>query len=355
MNSKTPDSPLVFRSDFRYSDIEPKHPELYSALNLLFNYENFELLNPEGVEAILYLVKEAYNQNELDKIYNLLFNPQIASKEDVDRFRVGHEEIYSYAALELIETLRVPGSVLQLESGMYGGKSTLAEIITDLLVQEGYKSFTLVPDFMEEEIVTIRGKSGVNGKNHEIPAIQVGENWPEVLRMIENSANDNKVVVHFDEYSFMSAEMVDRILTDLVSRGYRVILAGLDTDFMGRKLEGFSIGEKFAQGNMYTCNSYVFEQTRARELGSPQGRMTTRHIKINNNWVIDLFAPVVIPKGRSYARYTPGRIIDHIQSLLSSNPLLLGKLINPDSEILEKQMKLYQILEDQEVLNISEA
>lgn len=330
-------------------------PRFVKPLETIKNFEHFDLLNPYGLQAISAIIIDAIDSDtsDLDRIYQLLFDPQIASQESIEKFRKWHKGRHLVNAPPFANALfNVPGQIVLLKSGMYGGKSTLADIICSNLEAVEFKRFSLVPDVMDENLVTMRGKKGYGeSRDHQREAIKIGENnWQQVISQIEQemSLEDDptEAIIHFDEYSFLPAKLVQEIVKTFRNKGYRILLAGLDTDYLGRQLPAYEALSRSARYT-YSCMSYIHDQDGMSP--EPEGSMTIRHIMIDGQWILDLgFAKLVIPKGRSYALYTPGRIEDHIISLLSDHELLLNSIHNPNKSQITNQENLIAELDKAE-------
>jgi thymidine kinase len=334
----------------------PACQQLTTHLGYIQTCDDIRVLNLSGIDSIIDDVNKAINAYEtksdskaFDRCFETLFNPKVLNEEEVSKCRVEHGRIYSEMAVNIAERMHqqnIPNYIL--ESGMYAGKSTLAFKITEELRKRyGYNVFRIVPFFMKENFVEVRGEEGQNGqKSHRAYADMIHpSDWEGKVNDIIKQCNGANGVVHFDEYSWMDPAIIDQIVQKLNSHGIKVILAGLDSDYLGNPAPGY----KFAVQNYYSpelnnkdqCKSFdgTHDFSKAE---APQGTMTARYLRLKHSkgyFMIrdNAFGQPVITKDNQYVQYVPQKIDLHVST---GNPRIHQSLSNPNPIEIETQQAL---------------
>ncbi len=337
------------------NEIKAENQEYTQNLRDITSAPEFNLLNPDALQAIYELSKYALANGELDFYRQALFDPHIPNLEEIDLFRQLHKKIHKVQAVEAAEfIIKNQPAVTSLDPGMYSGKSTFGHEITMHLEKQGFKSFRIVPSVMNEPHIDIRGVASVDGShpNHKIEARGISAvNWMEVIWEIVNDSSENKIV-HFDEYTFTSPEIALGVVNMLLEKNTSVILAGLKDDYLVRELPAHKILEEINPSRIQyiECRSFVSEFD--LETRQPSGTLTGRFLKLSNGAIIpDMgVGEVLIPKEVPGVIYLPRNYSIHSLILLQKhNPELANKILNPDTNAREYQRRFTDALKSKAV------
>lgn len=328
-------------------------PEFADNLQLLLDSNEFKqgLLNPTSMHAVITLIKEYSSRGELNKLNQLMFAPQVPDEYDKQVFRWSHETYYQEDASSLAKIFKDSDNsqFVMLASGMYAGKSTLAAMVRREYGEEHVVCF--VPDFMNEDEVTVRGGVDENGRYKTIPAHRLSkENFTTALDNFLKQAGVQSVkpVVYFEELSFASAEDVEFYLSEARQRNVHILIANLDKNYLTQELEGFEAVKRFLAQELvlHQCKSFVREET-DMENPTPSGTLTRRFLRLSNGLVIaDLgFADTIIPKANPRVFYLPSTEVTHLMiQLRNIAPRLFSNILNPSYTDQQDRIKMKQHL-----------
>jgi thymidine kinase len=255
-----------------------------------------------------------------------------------------HIEIYDPIADEIASRIndsleQNKGISILIESGMFGGKSSLSILILNKL-KEKYKTNSLIAiaNCMQEDIVTARSLDIVEN------ALKFGtkEQYERILEQMEKSGTK---VLLLDEFSFLFGDdlkMLEKFHELCLSKGICVILTGLNKSYIGEPLEAFTHTNSsiLKSQERIVCKAFVPGQGSEK----PQGTHTTRYVKIGNRYILDLgILPLVVSKEERnlieepLAVYSATTTENTMLYILSSHPELL--------EILTKRKDLQNFQE----------
>jgi hypothetical protein len=250
--------------------------------------------------------------------------------EELKKFTNYHSKRYQTLARDLYD--HNSWEVLLVGSGMYGGKSTLSFYLLDYFQEKGYNPVVLIADIMEENSVTGRSYTGPGEGIRD--AIKYGS---EPLDL----GNDN-VIILLDEFSFLpSSEPVKRLIDDCKNRGRKLVLTGLNSNYLGYPLPTFEDVKEAADLNPH-CHSFIPGQQEEE----PTGTSTIRYVKIGNYWVYDIgILPLVVSKEKEdIVHYCPARQEHTFVEIFSELPTIRDHILNPSEELEALQARRLNVL-----------
>lgn len=352
-------------------------PSIRIKIEELRSSEYFNLFDSSGYQAllsiILYALENGWTEEQINK---LLFNPVKPSKDQVEIFRQRHEAIYAQQALGLAQDVdQSVGQFFSITSAMYAGKSTLAAEVCSNLSELGYRVIPIVPSFMVESdeedeesgdsngivekkaFITLRGRKEREGEIvgpdgfTRIEALPYStENYLAFFESLNISPTD-KVVIHFDEFSFMGTEDI-LLFRNYVQQNYpnvKVLFVGLNKNALGQDLAGYLAVQNNVEREI-PCRSFVPNILQdIDELCEPTGTYTSRYVVLPSGMhVLDCgFLPVVVTK--EFARlvyYTPSNMEHHMHYILQQidQDALLDSIVNPSEDQQSIRSNLFHTL-----------
>lgn len=277
----------------------------------------------------------------------LPLDTELEPSEDVLRmYSKGHEEFYK----EELESISEDDSwsLLVMRSGMYGGKSSCLFDLVDIVKSKGFETSLLISAAMGESYITGRR---FRGEERKRDAKRYG-NYPkqEILKnaVLTILKPDIDIVV-LDEYTFNDVEEVNTLINVCWSHGKRLVLLGLDTNYLGDDLPIFK--DRFFQNKLslsstriLNCYSYVNALDTTQP---PKGRGTIRYLNIGGRWVLDLgLGQLVISKeNEKLVHYYPS--IETLKNILKGNSFfeyVLKETVKENSYLSDIQKSITQYL-----------
>jgi hypothetical protein len=252
--------------------IEPENIPEIDVIDLLNQeFGHIAPLSPELTEIYKYV-----QENHPEQLF--LTETKI-SEERLEKFTLLHQKIYEKQAEEIAEKI-INGEmdVTVIGSGMYGGKTTLAFYILDILKQKGFETKIYIAEDMNEDTTTGRSYPGPEKVRK---AIRYGSTTKElILPTSENS------IVMLDEFSFLpNLEDVKRFVDKCREKNIKVILLGLDSNYLGEELKAFTkLEETVGEHSLIRCKSFV---PRTDTDDKPTGTKTIRFLKVGDYWIRD--------------------------------------------------------------------
>lgn len=332
-------------------------------LNSLRQSEYFSSLDQSGIRAveriIVFALEAGWNEEQIDRF---LFNPVIPSQEQINIFRTQHQNIYREQAISLAN--QVDESIEQffaITSSMYAGKSTLAAEVCEQLSEKGYRVIAMVPHFMSDEenanFITLRGREVKDGDDvgkdgfTRINAVPYNhDNYQQLIDSFGIKPTD-KVVIHFDEFSFLPSECILEFI-HYVTVNYsnvKILFVGLDKNALGAELAGY-VAIKETVAAEFACKSFVPNSIdSSSEIVEPTGTYTSRYLVLPDGvTVLDCgFLPVAVPKEfAQLVHYTPANEEQHMHTILNliEQFELLDSIVNPTDAQQELRESLFNRL-----------
>lgn len=244
-------------------------------------------------------------------------------EETRSMFADAHNYIYTPYVEEIVaEVLKGAHGVSYFEilSCMFGGKTTLVLRVKEELEENGLKVDVYISNVMGEDKLTARG--GRLG-NFEVEAKPFGgyKSKKERSEAIEGILEEgNGDVIILDEFSFLhNPEDVLQLLIEADSRGKKVILLGLNTNYLGKKLPLLEhppyrevMHGRRSKGRPVYCRAFT-APSQVIEM-KPKGVGTIRYINIgtkeNPYYILDLgLGNLVISKTMEYIHYCPANAV----------------------------------------------
>lgn len=265
--------------------------------NLIKNREILEIMPQVQLDAIAALYEEIGNIAQEDPkraklTFEILFYPEFATTEDKTTWGEMHLKMYREKARDLVYSPEGSISIQQIAiiSGMFGGKSTLAFEIIDLLEKEGFEIQifnTIKPD--------------TASRNHSTLTCQqlTKEAMDEYMRKIsEDKDNPKKRAVYIDEFSFtnIGEETIadfTNFLNFLKENDVYVILTGLE-----HYSTGMEIPLVKALKELEIIPTWVEARSFVKQVdpSNPTGNRTIRYFKIGKFYYPDFggLEPIVV-------------------------------------------------------------
>jgi hypothetical protein len=267
--------------------------------------------------------------------------PPYSKDEDlpIEEYTNIHSKIHKKQAVELVKE---EWDVLVLESGMYGGKTSLSYEILDELRAMGYSIEIFISDVMGEDFVTARS---YQDGDKERKAKRYGEKY----RDIQLPENTDKRVVLLDEFSFLDIPSIKNFVQYCRENNVKVILTGLNRNHQGVELPVFKdlkgiIGEYVSQ----ECLSFVPGRDTTQ---IPTGTHTARYINVGGREILDLgILPEVVSKeeknrsGEYIERYIPAKEDMTAVCIFKNRPELIEPLLNPTAELKKSQNNRLELM-----------
>ena len=285
-------------------------------------------LNPPIREAYEYLFTTDHG---------ILLPPGTVSSESLTKYRETHAHIYKDEASLWIKE---KPQVTIIQSGMFGGKTTLAFNLEDRLKGEGLHVTNLIAYVMGEDYVTGRSYSTDQSKNRR-RAIKFGNpetSKDDIAKLM--MANSDYFVL--DEFSFLpDMQVVQALIQACLKNGKGLILTGLDTNYLGYPLPPFQetgFVKNLPSAKRLYCKSFVPGICEEEPLGTN----TIRYAYINGKWILDIgIYPTVVSKEHSrIVRYAPAMKSQTASHVFRNNPHLLSAILYP-TELEDIQRKIF--------------
>lgn len=339
-------------------------------LQALTQSEYFQYLDTNGFEALLVILTYTLANNwPSEEIERLLFNPIKPNKQQIDLYRQRHHEIYSEQSVGLSQIIdNSSDQFFAITSSMYAGKSTLASEVCKRLEDKGYRVITMVPFFMGD-FITIRGRECTSDDEvgedgfARISAVQYNpETYEELFREL-NISKEDKVILHFDEFSFLPPEAILQFIEyiKLEYPNIKVIFVGLNKDLLGKDLDGY-LAIKGSVKEEFSCQSFVPAPESNEEPTElmPTGTYSTRYLILpDGTTVMDCgFLPIVVEKEwAELVYYTPSTEERHVNTMLqiTGQGHLLQALLNPSFSQIQLREQLFDSLKRNIIANKEEA
>lgn len=303
---------------------------------------------PEMIDVVTFLEKKFNNLSpETLSIYTQIQtnSPEILFPTDIDlpeeiisEFTQKHQAIYKPLSDKIVEdVLNGDSDVTVIGSGMYGGKSTLSFYVLDKLEALGYTTEIYIADVMDEDFVTARSYPGEGKKR---PAIKYGSGTKLDLPKSENS------IVMLDEFSFLDLDSVNKFVCECKEKGIKVILLGLNTNYLGDNLPVFNnLNKVVGNHKLVECKSFVPGEENDRATGTK----TRRFININGNWILDMgVLPLVVSKELTkIVHYSAATEEQTFKVMFDKNLRLRDYVLRSNSTLLYMQACRLQQLEEE--------
>ena len=268
---------------------------------------------------------------------SVLLPPGEVSKEALTRYRQKHGEIYREEATTWIEE---EPQVTIIQSGMFGGKTTLAFNLEDRLKEKGLHVTNLIAYVMGEDYVTGRSYSADPKKNKR-PAIKFGDPTTYTEEISQLMSGDSDYLV-LDEFSFLpDMQVVQALILACIKNGKGIVLTGLDTNYLGYPLPPFQE------------NGFVKDLTTAKKLycksfvpgiceDIPLGTNTIRYAYIDGKWILDIgiYPTVVSKEHNQVVRYAPAMKSQTASHIFRDDPYLLSAILYP-TELEDIQRRIF--------------
>lgn len=251
----------------------------------------FPDLEKEKLDAYEYI-----EQNCPEKLF-----PPLAQDEEIpiEKYTAIHSRIHKEMTKQILSK---SWDVLVEKSGMFGGKTSSSFDLADKLERMGYSVKICIADVMGEDFIT--GRSYQDGPK-ERKADRYGKMFPKIelppkeyfvrdekgkLRKVHNE----KRVVILDEFSFLDNESIKRFVQKCREENVKVILTGLDKNYLGETLAPFeNLHSIIGNYKEVECKSFV----PGLDDDEPTGDSTIRYINIGGKQIIDLgILPLVVSK-----------------------------------------------------------
>lgn len=336
-------------------------PLLLEKITQLEESEYFEFFDAAGLMALMSIIRYGIEDDwPVEIIDRLLFSPIVPSIEHIETFRQTHHAMYAEQSISMAETVhQSTEQFFTISSSMYAGKSTLASEVCGRLANLGYRVVPMVPFFMSDENnanhITLRGRPVQEGDKigkdgfAQIEAIAYNPaSFEEIIEGL-GIKRDEKVVIHFDEFSFLPSEDILNFIQYITINysNVKVLFVGLNTNALGVELAGYTAARQYVTEE-FVCKSFVPNAIEAvDDTTMPTGTYTSRYVLLPNGLkVLDCgFLPIVVPKEFSnLVHYTPANYFQHMYEILKGigQHELLDQVVNPN----EAQSGIRQTLFD---------
>lgn len=279
--------------------------DLYLNEDVFISLSKFSLkLDPENnnpefkkqFRDVIQTYADYYECLQEDKSLPPLFlvDPQPLDDETLCGLSVRHIEYYKPVVDEIVQDYK-KWKLLILNSGMYGGKTTLAVLTIRKIEEEmNINTSVLIAEEMNEECINARALE--DGK---IAAKKYGiKNFPD-QKSVNEFVKTLEEVVLLDEYSFADQESVLMLMKACADYNKKLILLGLDTNAFGEELGIFKNDEYISRVNKSSCHKVLCRSFVKSEQEKPTGRSQVRYFKdpYSDLWILDLgFLRLVISK-----------------------------------------------------------
>lgn len=281
-------------------------------------------------------IREAY-QYILNTDPSILVPPCEVSPAQLIQYKAKHAEIYSAEATSWIDE---KPQITVIQSGMFGGKTTLAFNLEDHLKAQGQKVTNLIAFVMGEDYVTGRSYSDDPNKNRR-SAIKFGDSQTtaQIIKTLMNSDSDYFVL---DEFSFLpDTQVIENLIQACLKHDKGLILTGLDTNYLGHPLAPFQadgVLNEFPNIKRLYCKSFV--PGICDDI--PQGTNTIRYAYVNEQWILDIgIYPTVVSKEHSkVVKYAPAMEYQTASYIFRTQPHLLDAILYP-TELEDIQRRIF--------------
>ncbi len=299
--------------------------------------------NDLSKQGIISMLRTGLEKGSIKEVMDVIFNPQEPSQERLEIYKRRHREIYEQRAIELADMIIDGHETVILRSGMYGGKSTLATATEKELKKRGFTSSVLIAGILGDDFTTARAYEADEGV---LPAEMVLPDTIENIKfkILEDRGDNENHVVYFDEFSFVDEGTVREIVNFCSEEGIKLIMAGLDADYLGRELPTMSRFRKECT-HVEECFSFTMNMDYdSVENGEPIGTHTARYVRLpEGGYVLDVASlPLEVSKEKPYILYIPVAKQHHISGILEGHPVL--EWINSYPEFIpqERMQRVFQ-------------
>lgn len=290
----------------------------YNHNNLTSSLNNIDIpkLPAKPLESLNKFIIEIIDNNILNKdnLLKFLTSPRIPSNQELASYRSKHLDEYLTLSQELYYDFN--SNSMLIHSGMFGGKSTLAHLITNHFKKENFEIINLIPDFM---VPNSSGFISLRTLNQQVDAKTYPRDFNSILKSLEES---KKYIIHFDECTFLNSDLISDFLREMSTRSnVKIIFTGLNRDYLGINLPAYEILSKNCS-KIVECKSYVSGFDSDGNIGTH----TIRYIKINDRWLLDFgFARKIIPKECQSVIYLPCPEFIHPSTFINFKDIVLSK------------------------------
>ncbi len=235
------------------------------------------------------MLRTGIEENKLDEVMQILFLPSEPNEERLNIYKQRHREIYEKRSSELAEMMIDGVNNMVLRSGMYGGKSTEATLMLQKLQARGFSSTVLIAGVLGDDFTTSRCLEGDEAVLHA--EMVLPDSIENIKAQILADKGDNPDhVVYFDEFSFVDVEDVQEVVEFCREENIKLIMAGLDNDYLGRELPPMTRFCSDEDTFVEHCKSFTSHQNDP-ETEVPIGTHTARYIRLpEGGYVLDMAA-----------------------------------------------------------------
>lgn len=306
--------------DIVLSDLEIRLLEAGVDSSPLSNFRNsslFPYFNDLSKQGIASLIQTGLENGNIDEVMEVVFHPSEPSQERLEVYKRRHREMYEKRSFAVADILDSDSDIVILRSGMYGGKSTLATETLKRLGERGYTNSVIIAGVLGDDFTTARCYDGDEGI---LEAQMVLPDTIENIKaqLLSDRGENERHVVYFDEFSFVEEGLVQEIVDFCSVQNIKLIMAGLDTDYLGRELPTMS---RFCEGDrthIEYCRSFTIHQG-DYESEDPIGSHTARYVRLpEGGYVIDVASfPLAVSKEKPFILYIPVALRHHMRGVLS--------------------------------------
>lgn len=319
---------------FQNKDREILKSEFKQPLLKLKESKFLDKIPMEGYDSImaLYIKIMGTAQTSFPRAYELLnkfFYPKFADDQDKELYGKQHLEVYQPEIENIVNWARsVKGyQVYTIESGMFGGKSTLSFEAIKRLEAEGIKVFTCV-GLPQEELMSRNHPEKMKCRRVTETSLNnpyedaEGNLKPSIKDQMTEFAKENpNGVVYLDEFSFMAESVHEDFRAHVENLGLKLLQTGLSHDALNRPLSLATRYFKYGVSDRtFQCRSFV-----KNDNGAMVGTRTMRFFILENGQPMPDFAAcggIIIEGATPSILYYPVGEGDHVANVLVNHPAL---------------------------------
>jgi hypothetical protein len=314
--------------DITLSDLEARLEESGVDSSPLCNFRNsrmFPYFNDLSKQGIAAMIQTGLEKGNIEEVMEVIFYPSEPSNERLEVYKARHREMYEIRSVDIADELEANSDIVILRSGMYGGKSTLATETLKRLEERGYTNSVIIAGILGDDFTTARCYDGDDGV---LEAEMVLKDTIESIKtnILSDKGDNENHVVYFDEFSFEDGNLVQEIVDFCGERNIKLIMAGLDTDYLGRELPTMTRFCQSEKTHIEYCNSFTIHQD-DYENGDPIGSHTARYVRLpEGGYVLDVASfPLAVSKTEEFVLYIPVAFKHHMRGVLSGQDELLDE------------------------------
>ena len=305
-------------------DRDPVSEKSIDVIELL--NQNFPNLTSEILEVYRHI-------QETDP--TILFPSDIdTEKLPIDTYTIRHQYMYDKQSDEVVDK---DWEVLVIGSGMYGGKSTLSFYILDKFSSIEFDTKIYIAEVMGENYVTARSYPGEN-------KLRLATRYGKDSKELNLPKGKNSIVI-LDEFSFLDLESIKSFVEDCRKNNVKVILTGLNTNYLGDNLPVFNQLHKIVgKHKLVECKSFV----PGIDINIPTGSKTTRFVNINGIWIKDFgILPLVVSKEyKEIVHYSAATEEQTFKNIFRNKFDLLNHVLHPSKALVDTQKaRLRQLID----------